>query len=606
MVKEIQLQLTEYGVPRYLLRRFSRVAEAKVKVQHQSELEQYKWRLQQAQKEASSWQRQYLKERKRTEKLEALLAAHDAHIKKLEEIVAKQSAYITDLRKQTFGSKSERNLSQNNNIVAVELTPDKPKLKPGKQFKTPGHGRKFDPDLPVEPIQHDLDDKDKSCRCGEEYEFTDLPPLVSYEVHLEQHIIVRQHIRRKSLGVCTNCGRRTGIKTAKKPAKLIPRSKFSSEFWQFVIEEKYWLQRPMNRVRVRIRSLGVQVSLGTLTNGLHLLYQSHIFEIVYEAILERSRLASQWHMDETGWKVFLQDNAHWYMWVAISADTCVFVLDPRRSNEVIQEYFNNVSEGIIICDRHSAYKCFGKNNTGFLIAFCWVHQRRDFIKLKDGYAEYANWSQSWLERIDALTAQNKVRVAAINTAEQFKVQDSILRLMIDQMKEEIKTQLASKGLHEEQIARLNSLQTHWPGLTVFIDHPHVAMSNNEAERALRDAVLGRKSYYGSRSQWSGQLTSWLFTIFATLEKNDIEPHRWMTDYLKACADNGGKHPKDLYSFLPWNYKKIVKPVPETNTENNKSTVTWPVKAGSTEPGELISVAMIPEPALHQNKPPPSG
>ena len=126
-------------------------------------------------------------------------------------------------------------------------------------------------------------------------------------------------------------------------------------------------------------------------------------------------------------------------------------------------------------------------------------------------------------------------------------------------------------------------------MTVFVDRPYVPMSNNEAERALRDAVLGRKSYYGSRALWSGYLTSWLFTIYATLEQNGIDPHRWMGEYLHACAKNNGLPPpdKELQRFLPWNYKQIAQPQEDAQPTNEPQ--------GEHKPNPVpISVSIIPE------------
>ena len=52
---------------------------------------------------------------------------------------------------------------------------------------------------------------------------------------------------------------------------------------------------------------------------------------------------------------------------------------------------------------------------------------------------------------------------------------------------------------------LKSLDKHWSGLTVFVDHQEVPLDNNTAERAQRGPVVGRKNYYGSGSLWSGRL-----------------------------------------------------------------------------------------------------
>jgi len=81
------------------------------------------------------------------------------------------------------------------------------------------------------------------------------------------------------------------------------------------------------------------------------------------------------------------------------------------------------------------------------------------------------------------------------------------------------------------------------------------MDNNEPERMLRNPAVGRKNYYGSGSIWSGILTSHLFTIFQTLIKNNIDPQKWFLAYFNVCAQNNGRPPEDIDSFLPWNLSK---------------------------------------------------
>ena len=67
------------------------------------------------------------------------------------------------------------------------------------------------------------------------------------------------------------------------------------------------------------------------------------------------------------------------------------------------------------------------------------------------------------------------------------------------------------------------LERHWEGLTVFWDHPEVAMDNNAAERALRGPVVGRKNYYGSGSRGSARLAAVVFTILRDLGAGGDQP-----------------------------------------------------------------------------------
>ena len=112
--------------------------------------------------------------------------------------------------------------------------------------------------------------------------------------------------------------------------------------------------------------------------------------------------------------------------------------------------------------------------------------------------------------------------------------------------------LQEDELHEAQKKTLESLKRHWKGAVVFVDHPTIPMDNNESERRLRNPVVGRKNYYGSGSVWSGRLTAALFSIYQTVLLHRMDPKAYLRIYLQSCAENGGKIPDDIESFLPWN------------------------------------------------------
>ncbi len=109
----------------------------------------------------------------------------------------------------------------------------------------------------------------------------------------------------------------------------------------------------------------------------------------------------------------------------------------------------------------------------------------------------------------------------------------------------------SKSARTRQIKVLSSVLEHWPGLSVFVEHPEVPMDNNLAENTIRTPVTGRKNDYGSGSLWSAQLAATLFAIVQTLALWGINPRHWLRCYLTACAENGASPPRDIDAFLPW-------------------------------------------------------
>jgi transposase len=557
MIKTLRAKLQLKGVSKELVSAFESAVRMDAEVPLLKKLKWVEHRELDLSDASALWQEKYLNEKEKCDRFELGDSLRVKRIQELEQLVAKQSAQIADMQKQIFGDKSERGAScTGTNKASGDSTGTG---KRGKKIGSQGHGRKKDADLETRNVKHDILSKDKHCGCGGEYELIDLPPKESNETHLEEIAVNLKHSRRTVMRRCKACGEKASIKTAPKPAQLIPRGKYTVDFWRYVLEEKYWLQRPLNRVIQKLSSLGINARPGTLTSALKALHDVRIFEVIYEAILERSRAAAQRHMDDTGWKVFAEaegkQSNRWYMWVSVTDDTTSFILDPRRSNEVIAEHLSGVAEGIIICDRHSSFKKFGRTSK-FVIAFCWIHQRRDLIKLKDGYPEHFEWAESWLERLEMVRLQNKVRVAALGNIDEFKVHDDLLRSMITQLKTDIDLQLKNKNLVKERKDELQSLTNHWTGLTQFVNNPLIPMDNNTAERAIRELVLARKSYYGSRAEWSGDMTSHLLSIFATLEQNNVNPHDWLRDYLQACANNDGLPPPDkaLQKYLPWNYR----------------------------------------------------
>ena len=128
----------------------------------------------------------------------------------------------------------------------------------------------------------------------------------------------------------------------------------------------------------------------------------------------------------------------------------------------------------------------------------------------------------------------------------------MLRAHVESIAEQREIEHGNDKLREPCRKALVSMSEHWSGLTLFIGDTRVPLDNNYGERLIRNPVVGRKSYYGSGSQWSGRLAMMLFSIFATQALWKINPLSWLTSYFGACAANGGKAPVETAAFLPWN------------------------------------------------------
>jgi transposase len=274
-------------------------------------------------------------------------------------------------------------------------------------------------------------------------------------------------------------------------------------------------------------------------------------------LVDRQRHQHHWHADETRWLVFIvwegKVGHRWYLWAFCSADAVVFVLSPGRGHEVPEDHFGPEAHGILNVDRYAGYKAMAQVKAGTIVlAFCWAHVRRDFLEVARGWPAHEAWVLAWINRIGELYRRNDARLAVQDEPLAFAGRDQEVRAWVQELATTRDAELGRTDLHPARRAVLESLREHWAGLTVFVEHPHVPMDNNVAERIERGPVLGRKNYWGSGAKWSGTLAALLFSLLQTLTLNQLNPQLWLSAYLNACAAAGGKPPADVEAWLPWN------------------------------------------------------
>ncbi|MCP5073438.1 MAG: IS66 family transposase [Rhodobacteraceae bacterium] len=522
----------------------------------------------------------------------ALHARAQKQIDELKGQVEHWKGKFRKFKQRLFGKKSEKS---SKNETSGQSHPSGRKR--GQQKGSVGHGRTKRPHLPVVDEQRDLPEGECQCpHCGGAYDpFPGTEDSEILEIEVRGY---KRKIRRKRYKKTCQCPQTPGIVTAPPAPRVIDRSPIGISIWVHILLGKYLYAQPLNRLLQALQEKGEPISPGTLIGGMQPLMV--LFEPLMEALYRKQMSEDRFHADESRWEVFVilegKAGSRWYLWLMLSASVVYYRIDPSRSAQVPEEHFSNlaqeVEEAILVCDRYSAYKKLARLNGVITLAYCWIHVRRDFLDGARSVPRLEGWMLEWVSAIGDLYAINKQRVSAWDPALPLEDQSPTflehhtrLQTALQEMKDRCDTLLQEderaraekrwdETLHAEQRKVLTSLQNHWDGLIVFVDHPEVSMDNNAAERNVRGPVCGRKNYWGSGSIWSAAFAAMMFSLFQTLGLWDINRDHWLSAYLNACADHGGKAPADLSPFLPWEMDQA-----------RRQLLSLPLSTGPPEPND---------------------
>jgi transposase len=171
--------------------------------------------------------------------------------------------------------------------------------------------------------------------------------------------------------------------------------------------------RPVHRIVQALAADGFDVAAGTLCGALKQI--APLIAPWAEAIAVNGRQAGHVHADETSWQVFEdiedKDGHRWWLWVFITSETTVFVMDASRSADAaagqlgIDQEQSQLEAGrrmVISADFHKAYQSLARID-GVDSLWCWAHVRRYFLRAGAAHPEaLGDWCDAWTERIAVL------------------------------------------------------------------------------------------------------------------------------------------------------------------------------------------------------------
>jgi transposase len=402
--------------------------------------------------------------------------------------------------------------------------------KRGGQIGHTGHERKLYPlEMCVEVIDHY---PQKCGKCGAavdlssgqiyRHQIVEVPPV--------KPIVIEHRFHQMT---CTCCGREN---QAPEMSEIISRGGYGSRVAAYVgLFSSQYRQSYRQIQKIMQAVFGIEMSLGTINN-----LRTEVSEAVSAAVTEAQGYVQQQPtvgVDETGFKQRNGDGQNaaktsGWLWVAVTPLIICFQVILSRASTAAQTVLGASFAGFITSDRCPAYNWVDVANR----QLCWAHLKRDFIQISERVGASAEIGES-------LLAQEKL---LFNLWHQFR-NGTLSRLEFTQVVEPIQAKFSSILLEAaslpigenektplaKTVRTCRNLLKLEVALWLFVREDGVEPTNNAAERAIRPAVIWRRTSFGSDSVAGSDFVSRLLTVVSSLNLQDRNILDFLVDSISA-------------------------------------------------------------------------
>ena len=402
-----------------------------------------------------------------------------------------------------------------------------------KRGEQPGHSGHSRDLYPIEKCSSVHNHHPTRCKsCGESLSGEDAFPYRHQIVEIPpiELIVIEHRLHQLS---CGQCGTNT---RAKLPDDVNP-SGYGVRVVAMVALLSGVYRNSQRMVQSALADLfGISMSLGTV-NTLRIEANNAVANCVDEAKLyvQHSNVVGA---DETGFNQGNIDGGNpkqrqAWLWVAVTPLVTFFEVALTRCTSAAKNLLGENFAGILTSDRHGAYNWVDIERR----QLCWAHLRRDFIKISERPGISKELGTALVKHQEKLfELWHRVRDGTLdrcNFVELVKdIRLSIKSLLQEAADYEIglkeQTPLAKTVRTCRQLLKIES------AMWLFVTTPRVEPTNNAAERAIRPAVIWRRTSFGSQTQAGSDFVARMLTVVTTLKSQQRNVLEFLTNAVVAA------------------------------------------------------------------------
>ena len=257
--------------------------------------------------------------------------------------------------------------------------------------------------------------------------------------------------------------------------------------------------------------LGLELGAATIERCVH--ESGLASEPVVEQLVRDVRAAEILHIDETPW--YQKGDLRW-MWVMVTATTTVFHIGSRRKEE-LTTLIGEAFLGWLVTDGYLAYRDHPRRQR------CLAHLIRKGLALAEGY--YGAGSGFGRDLVRDL----RRLIERVHDGEGGDTH-AVKRLMA-----RIKWNCqCNRDEFEKKVRELaGEILNDWDAVVAFVWDPTLPPTNNEAERALRHAVIARRISFGTRTDEGSRFYAAALSVIDTCRRRGVETWGYVGSLIAA-------------------------------------------------------------------------
>ena len=258
--------------------------------------------------------------------------------------------------------------------------------------------------------------------------------------------------------------------------------------------------------------LGLELGAATINRCVHEFGLAS--EPVVEQLIQDVRAAEIVHLDETPW--YQKGKLRW-MWVATSALATIFRIGSRRKEE-LTELIGEAFLGWLVTDGYVAYRDHPRRQR------CLAHLIRKGLALAEGY--YGDGSAFGHDLVRDL----RRLIERVHDGEGAQM-PAVKRLMT-----RIEWNCKCNRYEDEKKVRelAGEILNDWDAIVAFVFDPTLPPTNNDAERALRHAVIARRISFGTRTDEGSRFYAAALSVIDTCRKRGVETWAYVASLITAA------------------------------------------------------------------------